>query len=98
MLSLLSILAFTVPARSMPFAWLRQSSDKGICDPLPHGHPSQAAHRPLAAPPPVVIAQMFEWTWDSVAAECIDFLGPAGYGFVQGESLPPLLAFSSLTV
>ncbi|KAJ7223444.1 glycoside hydrolase family 13 protein [Mycena pura] len=26
---------------------------------------------------------MFEWTWDSVAAECTDFLGPAGYGFVQ---------------
>ncbi|KAL0954519.1 hypothetical protein HGRIS_003486 [Hohenbuehelia grisea] len=30
-----------------------------------------------------VIAQMFEWTWDSVAAECKDFIGPAGYGFVQ---------------
>ncbi|KAI0289065.1 glycoside hydrolase [Russula brevipes] len=59
MLSLLSILAFTVPARSMPFVGLEQSSDK------------------------VVIAQMFEWTWDSVAAECVDFLGPAGYGFVQ---------------
>ncbi|KAI9510357.1 glycoside hydrolase family 13 protein [Russula earlei] len=31
----------------------------------------------------VVIAQMFEWTWDSLAAECTKFLGPAGYGFVQ---------------
>ncbi|EKM53320.1 glycoside hydrolase family 13 protein [Phanerochaete carnosa HHB-10118-sp] len=30
-----------------------------------------------------VIVQMFEWTWDSVAAECTDFLGPAGYGYVQ---------------
>ncbi|PIL31175.1 hypothetical protein GSI_05872 [Ganoderma sinense ZZ0214-1] len=30
-----------------------------------------------------VIVQMFEWTWDSVAAECTDFIGPAGYGFVQ---------------
>ncbi|KAH9058949.1 glycoside hydrolase [Lactarius deliciosus] len=30
-----------------------------------------------------VIAQMFEWTWDSVAAECTTFLGPAGYAFVQ---------------
>ncbi|KDQ58060.1 carbohydrate-binding module family 20 protein [Jaapia argillacea MUCL 33604] len=30
-----------------------------------------------------VIAQMFEWTWDSVAAECTNSLGPAGYGFVQ---------------
>ncbi|KAH8986763.1 glycoside hydrolase [Lactarius hatsudake] len=30
-----------------------------------------------------VIAQMFEWAWDSVAAECTTFLGPAGYAFVQ---------------
>ncbi|KAF8194755.1 glycoside hydrolase superfamily [Mycena galopus ATCC 62051] len=30
-----------------------------------------------------VIVQMFEWDWDSVAAECTSFLGPAGYGFVQ---------------
>ncbi|KAG6810723.1 hypothetical protein H0H93_014789, partial [Arthromyces matolae] len=30
-----------------------------------------------------VIAQMFEWTWDSIASECTNFLGPAGYGFVQ---------------
>jgi hypothetical protein len=33
-----------------------------------------------------VIIQMFEWTWDSIAAECTDFIGPAGYGFVQGTS------------
>ncbi|KAG9080252.1 hypothetical protein FRC06_006894, partial [Ceratobasidium sp. 370] len=30
-----------------------------------------------------VIVQMFQWTWDSIAAECTNFLGPAGYGFVQ---------------
>ncbi|KAG9093717.1 hypothetical protein FRC07_011423, partial [Ceratobasidium sp. 392] len=30
-----------------------------------------------------VIVQMFQWTWDSIAAECTQFLGPAGYGFVQ---------------
>ena len=36
-----------------------------------------------------VIAQMFEWTWDSVAAECTNFLGPTGYAFVQGEHLKP---------
>ncbi|KAI0691440.1 glycoside hydrolase [Cytidiella melzeri] len=34
-----------------------------------------------------VIVQMFEWTWDSIAAECTNFLGPAGYGFVQAS--PP---------
>ena len=33
-----------------------------------------------------VIIQMFEWTWDSVASECTNFIGPAGYGFVQGRS------------
>ncbi|KAI0738098.1 glycoside hydrolase family 13 protein [Daedaleopsis nitida] len=26
---------------------------------------------------------MFEWNWDSIAAECTNFLGPAGYGYVQ---------------
>ncbi|KAF5376994.1 hypothetical protein D9615_007301 [Tricholomella constricta] len=30
-----------------------------------------------------VIIQMFEWTWDSIASECANFIGPAGYGFVQ---------------
>jgi len=24
-------------------------------------------------------------TWDSVASECTDFIGPSGYGYVQGE-------------
>ncbi|KAG7090451.1 hypothetical protein E1B28_009567 [Marasmius oreades] len=30
-----------------------------------------------------VIIQMFEWTWNSIASECTNFIGPAGYGFVQ---------------
>ncbi|KAG8789488.1 hypothetical protein FRC20_003833 [Serendipita sp. 405] len=30
-----------------------------------------------------VIIQMFEWTWDSIASECTNFIGPAGYGYVQ---------------
>ena len=25
-----------------------------------------------------VIIQMFEWYWDSIAAECTNFIGPAG--------------------
>ncbi len=33
-----------------------------------------------------VIVQMFEWTWDSIASECTNFLGPAGYGYVQSAS------------
>jgi hypothetical protein len=31
----------------------------------------------------IPILQLFEWPWDSVASECTDFLGPAGYGFAQ---------------
>ena len=30
-----------------------------------------------------VIANLFEWPWTSVAAECTTVLGPAGYGAVQ---------------
>lgn len=25
-----------------------------------------------------VIIQMFEWTWDSIASECTNFIGPSG--------------------
>ncbi|KIK51212.1 glycoside hydrolase family 13 protein [Collybiopsis luxurians FD-317 M1] len=32
-----------------------------------------------------VIVQMFQWSWDSIAAECTGFLGPAGYGYVQAS-------------
>ena len=35
-----------------------------------------------------VIIQMFGWNWDSIAAECTNFIGSAGYGFVQGKILP----------
>jgi hypothetical protein len=38
-----------------------------------------------------VIIQMFEWTWDSVASECTSFIGPAGYGYVQGAFVAFLL-------
>ncbi|MGW3199918.1 carbohydrate-binding module family 20 domain-containing protein [Streptomyces sp. NPDC001118] len=30
-----------------------------------------------------VIANLWEWNWDSVANECTNILGPAGYGAVQ---------------
>ena len=29
------------------------------------------------------IVQLFQWNWDSVAAECEEFLGPRGFGGVQ---------------
>jgi len=30
-----------------------------------------------------VITQLFEWTFDEIAKECEEFLGPYGYGGVQ---------------
>ncbi|WP_084618062.1 carbohydrate binding domain-containing protein [Jonesia quinghaiensis] len=30
-----------------------------------------------------VISNMFQWTWNSIARECTQVLGPAGYGYVQ---------------
>ncbi|MFD0330841.1 hypothetical protein ACFQZC_28220 [Streptacidiphilus monticola] len=30
-----------------------------------------------------VIANLFEWNWNSVAKECTNVLGPKGYGAVQ---------------
>ncbi|MEV5796530.1 hypothetical protein [Streptomyces collinus] len=30
-----------------------------------------------------VIANLWEWNWDSIASECTHVLGPAGYGAVQ---------------
>ncbi len=43
-----------------------------------------------------VIIQMFEWTWDSIASECTDFIGPAGYGFVQGKFSTSFMLWSFL--
>ena len=41
-----------------------------------------------------VIVEMFQWSWDSVAQECTNFLGPAGYGYVQGELFSTCLSRS----
>ncbi|WP_232226192.1 carbohydrate-binding module family 20 domain-containing protein [Brachybacterium phenoliresistens] len=30
-----------------------------------------------------VILNLFQWTWDAVAAECTSTIGPAGFGYVQ---------------
>ena len=34
-------------------------------------------------PPRQVIVHLFEWQWPDIAAECEDYLGPAGYCGVQ---------------
>lgn len=38
---------------------------------------------PPGTPAHDVIANLFEWNWDSVASECTNVLGPGGYGAVQ---------------
>ncbi|MZE77875.1 glycosidase [Streptomyces sp. SID5475] len=50
------------------------------------GLASPAATTPAQAAPPgnkQVTAVLFEWRFDSVAKECTQTLGPAGYGYVQ---------------
>ena len=39
-----------------------------------------------------IIVQLFQWNWESVGEECKRFIGPAGYGYVQGPSLASALA------
>ncbi|EMD36390.1 glycoside hydrolase family 13 protein [Gelatoporia subvermispora B] len=50
-----------------------------------HGAPNGILSARAPSTAKTVIAQMFEWTWESIAAECEAFLGPAGYGFVQAS-------------
>lgn len=38
---------------------------------------------PSAIAPPVAFVQLFEWSWNDIAAECEQQLGPAGYTAVQ---------------
>ncbi|KAJ7163236.1 alpha-amylase [Mycena filopes] len=53
---------------------------------IPRHLRSRASRAPIARGPAAAnntIVQLFEWPWDSVAAECTSVLGAAGYGFVQ---------------
>jgi alpha-amylase len=58
---------------------------------LPGTTASAAARQPAATAPKAgthdVSANLFEWNWPSVAAECTNVLGPDGYGSV--EVAPP---------
>ncbi|GAB6897221.1 alpha-amylase [Kineosporia succinea] len=49
-----------------------------------HGLEREPAGAPQAGPGRTdVMANLFEWNWDSVASECTGTLGPAGYAGVQ---------------
>ncbi len=58
---------------------------------VPGAASAAAQVRPVASAPHAaahdVSANLFEWNWPSVATECTDVLGPAGYGSV--EVAPP---------
>ncbi|SRR6266702_2827866 len=90
--SLVSILLFVALAHARRHAARSAFESKGGQD-LSVRIDREEADSHLSA----VIAQMFEWNWNSVAAECTNFLGPAGYGFVQGEHLR-LIACRVLTI
>ena len=46
---------------------------------VPQDHPKAVTlAASTTAPVRDVIVEMFQWSWDSVAAECTNFIGPAG--------------------
>ncbi|KAJ6535724.1 glycoside hydrolase [Mycena capillaripes] len=61
-------------------AWLAQTS---LASPTPMNSTADILESRAPSGSKTVIIQMFEWTWASIAAECTNFIGPAGYGFVQ---------------
>src|SRR5436305_8343632 len=48
-------------------------------------NPARLPRAAAAVTPPRgdVIANLFEWNWNSIAGECTNILGPGGYGGVQ---------------
>ncbi|TFL05049.1 glycoside hydrolase [Pterulicium gracile] len=54
------------------------TSASPVAAPAPHNVTLNARQNPTE-----VIIQMFGWSWDSIAAECEAFIGPAGYSWVQ---------------
>lgn len=56
------------------------TSASPVAAPAPHNVTLNARQNPTE-----VIIQMFGWSWDSIAAECEAFIGPAGYSWVQGK-------------
>ena len=51
--------------------------------PVTAGGSADASPRRTPVDDPGVMANLWEWNWPSIARECTDHLGPAGYGGVQ---------------
>jgi len=70
------------PPRRRRLSWAALTVGLLIAGLLVAVTPQQKAE--AAAPGPKdTIAVMFSWTWNAIARECTDTLGPAGYGYVQ---------------
>ena len=39
-----------------------------------------------------VIIQLFQWNWDSIANECMNFIGPAGKSATSVSSVTPAVS------
>ena len=64
-------------------ALLAASLLTGCTPPSDAARPTATSASPVApAAEPDVGVQLFQWTWDAIARECTDVLGPAGYGWV----------------
>ncbi|KDN46915.1 hypothetical protein RSAG8_03992, partial [Rhizoctonia solani AG-8 WAC10335] len=50
---------------------------------LSDSHAARRTHRRTPNNDKKIVVQMFGWNWNSIAEECVQFLGPAGVGFVQ---------------
>ncbi|KAF7292118.1 Alpha-amylase [Mycena indigotica] len=74
-------MAFRAVALALQLALLTLSFASPLASPGPMSNVTLDVRAPSGSK--TVIIQMFEWSWNSVAAECTNFIGPAGYGFVQ---------------
>ncbi|CAE6454635.1 unnamed protein product [Rhizoctonia solani] len=64
---------------SLTFLAITASATRNCSD----SHANLRMHRRAPNNDKKVVVQMFGWNWKSIAAECEQFLGPAGVGFVQ---------------
>ncbi|GAT64507.1 glycosidase [Planomonospora sphaerica] len=73
------------PPTPLTAAALSVLAGAALLAPVVLGSASSTAAAAQAAPPAGTgpIAKLWSWNWSSVARECIDVLGPAGYGAVQ---------------
>ncbi|MEE2522369.1 carbohydrate binding domain-containing protein [Pseudarthrobacter sp. J75] len=75
--------AIAGPPRSKRFQSLAKLVLAGLLGTLLSATTSAVPASAAAPGPKDATAVMFSWTWNGIARECTDTLGPAGYGYVQ---------------